>query len=116
MGIKITTDEKAVKVYRNDTENGYSFYSIRFSKKEGDSWVSAFQPVRFRKGVKLQNEQEICIKDAFPTIDSWTKGDKQFTRVVWQILEFDSNAPYIAAEPDDDEYEGYSAVEDSVPF
>jgi len=89
MGIKITTDDKPVKVHRYDNKDGKSSYAIRIVKKEGDSWVGTFQKIRFRKGVEVQDKQDICIKDAFPTVDSWVKDDKQYTKLVWQIMEFE---------------------------
>ena len=87
MGIKIITDDRPVKVYRMDTIS-FPVYSIRVSKKEGDHWVSAYQQIKFRKGIDIKNETEIHIKSAFPTVDSWVKDDKQYTKQVWQIMEF----------------------------
>lgn len=87
MGIKITTDDRPVKVYRMDTLS-FPVYSIRVSKKEGDHWVSAYQQIKFKKGIDVPNETMIHIKSAFPSVDSWVKEDKQYTKQVWQIMEF----------------------------
>lgn len=110
MGIKITTDMKGpVRVWRSD-KNGYTSYAVSISKKEGDSWIRTYQPVRFKKGVEVQNGQEINILNAFPTVDSWVKDDKQFTKLVWMITEFQlagENLNYV---------EGFSSVDDEVPF
>ena len=112
MGIKIITD-KPVKVWRRDLDNGHAAYSISVGKKEGDSWINGYQPIRFKKGVEVYNGQEISIKDAFPTLDSWVKDGKQFTRIVWQIMEFEKfGSGNHAAEPET----MFSAVDEDVPF
>lgn len=112
MGIKITTDGKPVRVHRYEN-NGKTSYAIRIAKQEGDSWVGSFQKIRFRKGVEVHDKQDICIKSAFPTVDSWVKDDKQYTRIVWQIMEFESNASYTAPTED---IEGFSSVDEGIPF
>ena len=116
MGIKITTDDKPVRVHRYDN-NGKPSYAIRIAKKEGDNWVGSFQKIRFRKGVEVHDKQDICIKDAFPTVDSWVKDGKQYTRIVWQIMEFESDAPYTMPQAEDaDLPDSFSQADDDIPF
>ena len=55
MGIKITTDDKPVNVWRND-RNGFPQYAITISKKGDDGkYIREYQQIVFRKGVELQN-------------------------------------------------------------
>ena len=116
MGIKIITDDKSVKVWRSDKYDKPR-YSIAVSKKEGDNWVKAYQQVEFKKGVELHNGQDICIKNAFPTIRSWVKDDQQFVKLVWMITEFDYNAPWTEPRAEEQlDIEGFSQAEDDIPF
>ena len=125
MAIKIMTDDKPVKVWRSDKYDKPR-YSIGISKKEGDTWVKAYQQVEFKKGVEVHNGQDICIKNAFPIIRSWVKDDQQFVKVVWMITEFDSNAlrTKVVAEtvPQtvDNQYQmeigSFSSVDEDIPF
>lgn len=120
MGFIIMSDGKPVKVFRKEF-NGRPSYSIALSKKEGDNWIRIFKPIRFMPGYAVSDGQYIYIKEAFPAVDSWVKDGQQYTREVWVIKEFVSDAPYttpeimgVQAEPVD--VEGFSQVEDDVPF
>ena len=117
MGIKITTDGKPVKVYRKDY-NGRPSYSIKLSKKEGDNWVRIYKPIRFKTGYAVSDGQYITIQDGFPVVDSWVKDDQQYTREVWMITKFDSDAPYTRPREDapEETIEGFSAVDEGIPF
>lgn len=121
MGIKITTDEKPVNVWRND-RNGFPQYAVTISKKGDDGqWVREYQQVVFRKGVELQNNESIFIQDAFPKLHTWKGRDGSVgKRVVWQILDFSyaNNRPQQQA-PAFDDYDypdSFAAAEDDVPF
>lgn len=118
MGIKITTDGKPVKVWRND-KNGFPKYAVRLGTKEGDEWVNIYQDVKFCKGVELENGALIHIKNAWPKVDSWTKDGRQFTKEVWFINEFEydgiNQAPPKSFDSAFDDF-GFSSVEDNVPF
>lgn len=117
MGIKITTDDRGpVKVWRSE-KNGFVSYAIGVSKKEGDNWINGYQPVRFLKGIDVPNGAEITISHAFPILTSWVKDGKQYTRVVWQIMEF--KGPRSSVQQDDgyaDFPESFSQVTDEIPF
>lgn len=114
MGIKITTDDKGVRVWRND-KYSKPLYSISINTKEGDSWVRDYQEVQFRNGVEVNNGEIIHITNAFPTVRSWVKNDRQFVKTVWMILDFTR----AGAEPVQrviQDAEGFSSVEDPIPF
>lgn len=117
MGIRITTDDKGIKVWRSDKYERPS-YAVQISKKEGDTWVNDYQPVRFRQGVEIKNGTTIFIKDAFPTLDTWTKDGQEFKRKVWMILDFD--VPGQTSKPTivdtSDLPDSFSAAEDEIPF
>lgn len=121
MGIKITTDEKPVNVWRND-RNGFPQYAITISKKGDDGkYIREYQQVVFRKGIELQNNERIFIQDAFPKLHTWKGRDGSVgKRVVWQILDFSyaNNRPQQQA-PAFDDYDypdSFAAAEDDVPF
>lgn len=119
MGMKIMTDGKPVKVWRSE-KNGYVSYSISVGKKENDGWINKHQPVRFLKGIGVPNGAEITIKNAFPTLDSWVKDNQQFTRIVWQIMDFEGPRSNETAESydtaDAELPEAFSQAEDDVPL
>ena len=119
MGIKITTDGKPVKVWRSE-KNGYVSYSISVGKKENDGWINKHQPVRFLKGIGVPNGAEITIKNAFPTLDSWVKDNQQFTRIIWQIMDFEGPRSNETADNYDTAEaelpDSFNAVDEDVPF
>lgn len=119
MGIKITTDDRPVKVWRSE-KNGYVSHSISVSKKEGDTWINGYQPIRFLRGIGVPNGAEITIKNAFPTLDSWVKDNQQFTRIIWQIMDFEGPRSNETAESydtaDAELPDSFSQAEDDIPF
>ena len=122
MGIRITTDNNGIKVYRSD-KGKYPSYAVRVGKKEGDTWISDFQKVHFKGGADIPNGTVIQIHDAFPALESWVKNDQQYKRIVWIIMEWsDGVAPYQAqsrkpVQVEDDDFPGsFSAAEDETPF
>lgn len=102
------TIEGTGKVFAFD--NGtLTSYSIGISAKDKDgNYINGYQPVRFKKGIKVPDRSVINYK-AFPTA---VKGkDKPF--VIWQILEY-TMADEMASPTEPD---GYSAlVQDDIPF
>ena len=90
MGLQLITDSKNVTVYRKDkqTSNGGTFatYCVKVSsKKQDDTWVSAFIDVVFRKGVEVNNKAVISIKNSFPVINEYNGK----TYIKWMIMDFD---------------------------
>lgn len=70
--IEITADKVKVFAKQHDLQGGGTFtsYAIQLATKKPDgTWVNAYQPVRFKKGVNLVNKSIININSAFPTFD-----------------------------------------------
>lgn len=85
MGIVLTTDERGVKVWRDD-KGQYPRYSISFSKKdESGKYQNAYIEVRFKKGIEIANGTDIQINNAFPTFNVGKDG-KKYTS--WMITDF----------------------------
>ena len=121
MGIRITTDEFGVKVHRSDRFKFPSYY-IKISRQVDGKWVNHFQDIRFRKGVEIEDGDEIIIKDAFPTIDVWKKDGAVKSKEVWQILDFKFRSETeprqvpLADVPAEEMPDNFAAAEDEVPF
>ena len=119
MGIKITTDLRGVKVWRNDKYE-YPTYAIQVSRKEGDTWINEYQKVRFRRGVEVPNGTLIQIRDGFPTLETWVKDGMEHKRIVWMIMDFDYEGMTERPEPSfmemPDMPDSFSAAEDEIPF
>lgn len=122
MGIKITTDDYGVKVFRSD-RFGFPQYSIGISTKDDNGkWISEYKPVRFRRGVELEDGDEIYIDNAFPTLDYWTdKTSGQLRhKEVWMITEFSYRSRHEnvsqSVEAQEDLPEGYELADDDLPF
>lgn len=76
MGLKIVSDDKNIKVIRQDktSSNGnpYTKYSLMFSQKANDgTWHNKFIDAIFKKGVSLQNKSIIKITNAFPVYSEY---------------------------------------------
>lgn len=89
MGLKLTTDDKPVMIFRNDKEyNGTTFptYTISVSSKDKEgNWANGYIDCLFKKGVEIENKTKIFIKNAFPVS---SKGkDKVYTK--WMITDFE---------------------------
>lgn len=98
MGLKLVTDDKPVKVYRQDkvskAGNDYSRYSLRVSSKDiNDNWQSGFVDVQFKKGVSVDNKAEISIKNAFPIVNEYNGN----TTIKWLITDFDVITPGLSS-------------------
>lgn len=58
-------DNYSKMVFRKDNEYG-SFYTIGLSKKDRNGqYINGYMNVRFKKGVSLENQTKIVIKNAF---------------------------------------------------
>ena len=119
MGIRVTTDNRGVKVWRND-RIGKPSYAIRVSKKEGDTWINEYQKVLFKGGADIPNGTVIHIKDAFPTVDSWVKDGVQHSRSMWVIMDYTYDGmkePVTQSFMHLPDYpDSFAAAEDDVPF
>ena len=122
MGLQLVTDSKNVTVYRKDkqTSNGGTFatYCVKVSsKKQDDTWVSAFIDVVFRKGVEVNNKAVISIKNSFPTINEYNGK----TYIKWMIMDFEivesGELPQTAQAPSSDEFMNIpDGLEGELPF
>ena len=97
MGLQITTDEKGVKVIRQDktSQNGtpYTRYSLMVSSKDGDEWVNGFIDCAFPKGTDIPNKSIIQIKNAFYLTSKYQ--DKVYTKIFikdFEIVQGDASA------------------------
>lgn len=125
MGIRITTDDRGIKVWRSD-RGQYPSYAVQISKKEGDAWINDYQKVHFKGGADIPNGTVIQIHDAFPALESWVKDNQQHKRIVWIIMEWsDGIGPYQAQSKNpvqevqtsfDDLPDSFAAAEDNIPF
>lgn len=65
MGMIIATDDKGVKIWRDD-KGQFPRYSYSISKKgEDGKYINCYQDVRFAKGAEVPNGATIQIKKAF---------------------------------------------------
>ena len=121
MGIKITTDDRRVKVWRND-RGEYPTYAVQISKKEGDSWIREYQRVKFRGSPDIPNGTDVRIIDGFPTLDTWVKDGVEHKRIVWIIMDYDYDGmkvqpkPSFMTPPETDLPDSFSAAQDDIPF
>lgn len=76
MGLKITTDEKGLMVWRND-EGQFPSYSYTVARKnEQGEWENCYRPLRFKRGVEIQNKTLIAINTAFESFNVGKDGKK----------------------------------------
>ena len=129
MGIKITTDDYGVKVWRSDKYQ-YPQYAISIQgKDENEQYVTEYKRVKFRRGVEFQNGEEICIDSAFPTLDVWKdkKTGQVQHREVWVVLEYHYASEHKQEQRQSQVSRGslidpaelpdsFSAAEDEIPF
>ena len=100
--INITGDK--IKVWRND-RNGFASYYITISSKNmSGNYDKAYQTVRFKKDVELQNGTEINIDKAFPTVSKWKDGS---AHIGWMITEFTVT---------EDVFDSFAEVDEDCPF
>ena len=75
MGLVIKTDDKGIKIWRND-QGQFPRYSYSISRKNGDTWENAYRDVRFKQGVEVENGTVISIKNAFESFNTGKDGKK----------------------------------------
>ena len=119
MGIRISTDNKGVKVWRSDKYE-HPTYAIQIGKKEGDTWVNEYQKVRFRGSPDIKNGTEVYIHDGFPTLETWVKDGYEHKRVIWVIMDYDYIGMKERPQPSfvdmPDLPDTFSAAQDEIPF
>lgn len=116
MGLKVTTDGRAVTVYANEktTQNGGKFttYSIGVASKDKDgNWVNGFLDCQFKKGVEIANKTKIEISNSFYTVNEYN--GKKYLKLF--ILDFavteQGEVPQPAPAPSDD---GFMNIPDGL--
>lgn len=69
MGLVFSTDERGLKIWRDD-KGQFPRYSYAISKKnDQDKWENCYREVRFKKGVEVQNGTVILINKAFESFN-----------------------------------------------
>lgn len=102
------------KDFKTNDGGNFRRYSAGIGKKlENGTYVNAYQPIRFKKGVVLENGTQIDIKNAFATVNSYKKDDKQINTVEWMVLDFDIVG---GAEAEIQEQGFAQLVESDIPF
>lgn len=104
MGLKITTDDKGVMIFRQDktSQSGtpYTQYSMGVSSKDTNGeWVNGFVECGFKKGVEVPNKSKISINNAFYTVNEYNS--KKYYKVMitdFNILESGQAAPVAPAD------------------
>lgn len=107
MGIKVTTDEKGTRIWRDD-KGQFPRYSYSFSKKNDDGTFSnCYMDCRFKKGIELENGTDIIIDSAFFSFNVGKDGKKYPYLMITEFHMLDGK-DFIDV-PDD-------ISEDAVPF
>lgn len=76
MGLVITTDDKGLKIWRDD-KGQFPRYSYSISRKnDKDQWVNVYKEVKFKNGVNVENGAVISIKKAFESFNIASDGKK----------------------------------------
>lgn len=104
MGVRIITDERGVKVWKDD-KSQYPRYSISVSRKTDEGYENYYMEAKFKKDADVPNNgDEILIKDSFLSFNT-AKDGKKYPYIM--ILDFEdmTDRPEI---PDE--------IEEAVPF
>ncbi len=81
--MKIVSDEsRADMIFRHDNKDGKISYSVGISRKlEDGSYLKDYIPVKFKKGVVLENKTLINIKNGWLSI--FENKDKEMVRYIF---------------------------------
>lgn len=121
MGTRWSTDDRGEKVYRSDKFEKPQ-YAIRVSKKEGDSWISEFQEVRFRGSPDIPNKTIVYVRDGFETLKSWVKDGMEHTKIIKVAMDYtfdgmtEKPKQSFMEMPEPDLPDSFSSAEDDLPF
>lgn len=112
MGLKITTDDKGLMIWRDD-KGQFPNYSYSISRKDDKGgYINSYRSVRFKQGVELQNKTLISIKNAFESFNVGKDGKKyQYLMITdFDVISGgeDSGIPDMPDIPD--------GMDDAVPF
>ena len=102
-----TIIEGKAKVWAKDFGERRVYRISVSSKDQQGEWQNAYQPVRFKKGVRVENGAEIDFR-AFATVSI----GKEKNSVIWQITEFRTAGDDMAGSS-----AGFEALtDDDMPF
>ena len=81
-------------IFRNEHESRegtwYTYTTGVSSKKQDGTYVNAYMPVRFKKGIVVDNKSKIDIKNGFFTVREYTTSGGELRKVIeMMITEFD---------------------------
>lgn len=109
------TIEGKGRVFAKDHGEWISYTLGISSKNQDDKWVNAYQPIRFKSGVKVESGTDIEYR-AFPVVKERIVDGQNRNYIVWQILEF-KIAGDDMAQPQPEEVEGFKQLtNDDCPF
>lgn len=78
-------NERPVMIFRRDRD-GKINYVVGLSKKnEEGEYDRAYFPIRFKRGIEIENKTKILLINAFLTFDNWTDAEgnnKTFTYIM----------------------------------
>jgi len=122
MGLTITTDDRGVKVIRQDktSANGtpYTTYALMVSSKNGEEWVNGFIDCAFPKGTDLANKTIIKIKNAFPMVSKYN--NKTYTKIFvkeFEVTEAGTPTPTSNTQTDADGFVNVpEGIQEELPF
>lgn len=92
MGLKVTTDDRGIKVIRKDnvSKNGvpYTQYSLMYSSKDkSGNWQNGFIDAQFKKDTDIPNKSIININNAFPILDEYNGNKRNKIFVLdWEMV------------------------------
>lgn len=115
MGMRALTDERGVKVWRDD-KSQYPRYSFSISKKnDKGEYDNFYMEIKFKKGLEEpDNGDNIIINDAFMSFNVWTdKEGKKKTSPYLMVMDFQN----LDAKPKDTSFiDVPEGVEEALPF
>ena len=70
MSMTVTTDDKGIRIWRDD-KGSFPRYSTSISRKVDGDYKNMYLTVKFKKGVELQNGTDIKVNNAFFSFDEY---------------------------------------------
>lgn len=115
MGMRAKTDERGVKVWRDD-RGKYPRYSFSISKKnDAGEYDNFYMEIKFKKGLEEpDNGDNIIINDSFLSFNIWTDEEgKKRTYPYLMVLDYEN----LDAKPKDTSFiDVPEGVEEALPF
>lgn len=106
MGLVVNTDDKGLMIFKDEKGQYPRYYYAISRKNDKGEYVNAYQTIKFKKGVSLENNTKISIKNAFFSFDIG-KDDKKYPYLMVTDFQEIRDTDFINV-PD--------GLEDAVPF